>query len=376
MITPNVRLAALAVVAVIALQSAAAAQTGEVSEVCRTSAHQAGGADSAAPDICAVIETASADGKPRIVDLRAAVDELAAAADQADFVLLGEIHDNPSHHRIRGQLILAMAARRAKAKRAPPGLVLEHIRSDQALAIAGFRAVDKVQRRTVDDFFKALGWQTSGWPDEKIFRPMLAAALDVEWPLVHGNLTREAMRSVAKGAVSAHDASEVKRLGLDVGLDDASQNDLLDQLVESHCRLMPREALTTMADAQRYRDAYMAAQLIDAAKTYDGAVLLAGNGHVRADRGVPWHLRRMAPGKRSLVVTFAQANRDGTDALTYVERGPNEKPISDYAVVTPRIEKPIADYVVVTPRVERPDPCEVMKKRFQAHPKGEAPKKE
>src|SRR5690606_15252765 len=120
--------------------------------------------------------------------------------------------------------------------------------------------------------------------------------------------------------------------------------------------------LTTMADAQRYRDAYMAHQLIDAAKTYQGAVLLAGNGHVRADRGVPWHLARMAPGKRVLVVLFEQATADGTETLAYASRDLDGKPM--------------ADFVVVTPRVERPDPCLAMKKRFSAPPKADATKKE
>jgi uncharacterized iron-regulated protein len=347
MTIPRACLAALAFAAAMAWPLSADAQA-DVSEICRTSPHRTGGAASEAPDVCAVIETGSA----RILDLRTAVDELATAADRADFVLLGEIHDNPSHHRIRGQLILAMAARRAKAKRPPPGLVLEHIRADQALALVGFRAVDKVQRRTVDDLFEALDWGKSGWPDAELFRPVLSAALDVEWPLVHGNLTREAIRSVARGGMGALDADEIKRLGLDIGLGDTSQKDLLDQLVESHCGLMPRSALAALADAQRYRDAYMAAQLVDAAKTYAGAVLLAGNGHVRADRGVPWHLKRMAPDKHMLVVTFAQAGSEHAKSLFYVQR--------DSA------GRPIADYVVITPRVERPDPCEALRKRFSA----------
>jgi len=348
----STRLAALAFAATIVSALSMPARAADVSEVCRTSPHRTGGAASEAPDVCAVIETATGTGNTRLLDLRAAVDELAAAADRADFVLLGEIHDNPSHHRIRGQLILAIAARRAKTQRPPPGLVLEHIRADQALALVGFRTVDKVQRRTVDDLFKALDWGKSGWPDAGLFRPMLSAALDAEWPLLHGNLTREAIRSVARGGTAALDADEAKRLGLDVGLGNDSEKDLLDELVESHCGLMPRTALAALADAQRYRDAYMAAQLVDAAKTYDGAVLLAGNGHVRADRGVPWHLKRMAPDKRMLVVTFAQASAEHAETLSYVQRGSDGRPV--------------ADYVMVTPRVERPDPCEAMRKRFSA----------
>ncbi|MGE0765894.1 MAG: ChaN family lipoprotein [Hyphomicrobiaceae bacterium] len=344
---------------------AATTRAETVSDVCRLSPHQTNGPASSAPDICATIDVAAANGTPRIVDVARAVDELANAADQSDFVLLGEIHDNPSHHRIRSQILLAMAALRAKAKRGPPALVLEHIRADQALAVAGFRAVDRVSRRATAEFFSAVDWKRSGWPDEGMFRPLIDAALDAEWPILHGNLAREAVRSVAKRGVSAVDPEEGQRLGLETHLPDAAQSGLLDELVASHCGLMPRTSLATMADAQRYRDAYMASRLVDAANTHHGAVLLAGNGHVRSDRGVPWHLNRLAPGKRTLVVIFAQAASDHADALAYVERGPNGSPL--------------ADYVVVTPRVERPDPCLAMKRRLSTPPKPDvrpgAPKK-
>lgn len=361
MSTLTARLVALAFAAGL-MAAGSEASASEVSHLCRTSAHQDGGPASSAPDICAVIETTPADTEPRVLDAAQAVDGLATATEAADFVLLGEIHDNPSHHRLRAQLILAIAARRTRANRRPPGLVLEHIRADQALAVAGFRAVDKVQRRTVDDLFIALDWKNSGWPGEDLFRPMLEAALDAEWPILHGNLTRDGIRAVAKGGVASLDPDEIKRLGLDTDLGENHRNALLDELVASHCGLMARAALTTMADAQRYRDAYMANQLIDAAGTHGSAVLLAGNGHVRADRGVPWHLARMAPEKSVLVVMFAQADAERADPVAYVSRG--------------AAGKPIADYTVVTPRVERPDPCVAMRKRFSAPPKAADPKKE
>jgi len=354
---PAARVVALAIGAAVAALAPVAVGASEVSEACRTSTHQKNGPASSAPDICAALATDK--GQPaRILDVGGTVETLAAAADAADFVLLGEIHDNPSHHRIRGQLILAMAARRAKAKQPPPGLVLEHIRADQALAVTGFRAVDRVQRRSADDFFAALDWKTSGWPADTLFRPMIEAALDAEWPIVHGNLTRQGIRAVAKSGMSSVEADEAKRLGLETNLPDAARNSLLDELVASHCKLMQRDAMVTMADAQRYRDAYMANQLVDAARTYRGAVLLAGNGHVRADRGVPWHLARMAPGKRILVVMFSQATVDGADAASYAKRDADDTPL--------------ADFVVVTPRVERPDPCVAMQKRFQARSKDDA----
>ena len=51
-----------------------------------------------------------------------------------------------------------------------------------------------------------------------------------------------------------------------------------------------------MAAAQRYRDAHMADCPHRGSARHGSAILIAGNGHVRADRGVPWHIRQRAPG--------------------------------------------------------------------------------
>ena len=348
------RMAALAFAATVAVLGPLAAAAGEVSGVCRTSAYRNNAPPSSAPDICAAIETGGADGNPRVVDASRIVSVVAAAASHVSFVLLGEVHDNPSHHRVRARIIHAIADVRARSRRTAPGLVLEHVRADQAMAVTGYRRINPAQHLSAHDFFEKLGWKTSGWPSADLFHPMIEAAIKAEWPIEHGNLPRERIRAVARGGMAALDAREVKDLRLETPFPEILQSDLLDDLVESHCGLQAKEALVTMADAQRYRDAYMAKQLGDAARTYNGAVLLAGNGHVRADRGVPWHLRRMEPDKRILVVVLTQARADEARTLAYVERS--------------ALGQPIADYVLVTPRVERPDPCVAMRKRFPASP--------
>jgi uncharacterized iron-regulated protein len=318
-------------------------------------AHDGAGKPASPVDICAAVETAHSAGNPRRRRPDEAIRSIVDRADGADFVLLGEIHDNPAHHRVRSQIILSMAARRIAAKRTPPGLVLEHIRADQDLAVIAFRAVDRVQRRTADDLFKALDWPRSGWPSEEIFRSLFEAAIDVEWPILHGNVTRADIRAVAREGLAALDRQRAEPLGLSRALPETVRSGLLDEIEASHCGLIPRAGLITMVDAQVYRDAYMASRLIDAAETHHAAVLLAGNGHVRRDRAVPLHLARLAPGKRTVIVMLAEVDPERTDALAYLASGADDRPT--------------ADYVVVTPRVDRPDPCIEMKKRFTARPK-------
>ena len=93
------------------------------------------------------------------------------------------------------------------------------------------------------------------------------------------------------------------------------------------------------------RDAAMAQALVDAA-TADGAVLIAGDGHVRANLGVPVYLHAAGlpgAGARSLSVGFVEADANATRDRAAVARLVDEHPGFDYLVVTP----PIA----------RPDPC-------------------
>ena len=181
--------------------------------------------------------------------------------------------------------------------------------------------------------------------------PIFEVAVAQALPMLPGHPARAEVRDVARRGLEALSADTVSRLGLDVPLPDPLQNALLDELEASHCGLMPRTAFGNMALAQRYRDAHMAAALADAVKKYGSAILFAGNGHVRADRGVPWDLARIAPERKVLSVLLIEVRDGRTDATTYVDRDPQGKPA--------------ADFVVLTPRAERPDPCEAMRARFK-----------
>src|SRR5206468_45426 len=57
--------------------------------------------------------------------------------------------------------------------------------------------------------------------------------------------------------------------------------------------------------AQWALDARMAEALVRAGQR-DGAILIAGAGHVRTDRGVPFHLQRRAPGATVVSVAFLE----------------------------------------------------------------------
>jgi uncharacterized iron-regulated protein len=112
---------------------------------------------------------------------------------------------------------------------------------------------------------------------------------------------------------------------------------------------LPPQALGGMAVAQRYRDAHMADVLLSTAQRHGSAILIAGNGHVRTDRGVPWHLRQRAPGTPVAAVLLVEVEDGQTEPADYVPRDPESRPA--------------ADFVIFTPRAERGDPCESLQKK-------------
>jgi uncharacterized iron-regulated protein len=278
--------------------------------------------------------------------------ELTAHLAGGGVLLLGEIHDNGDQHALRAHLLDAIATDLGRQGRPAPALVFEHIRTDQTAALDANPAPtsDNARERT-RNLLGRLEWDKSGWPAADLFLPIFEAAITRALPILPGHPTRAEVRDVARRGLDALPADTVMRLGLDVPLPEPLATALLDELEASHCGLMPRTAFTTMALAQRYRDAHLAASLASAASRYGAAILLAGNGHIRTDRGVPRDLARMAPERKIIAVAFIEVEDGKVDAGSYVPRDPSGVPA--------------ADYVVLTPRAARADPCEAMRAKFK-----------
>jgi uncharacterized iron-regulated protein len=105
-----------------------------------------------------------------------------------------------------------------------------------------------------------------------------------------------------------------------------------------------------MVTMQRVRDAHMAARLVEAGQQ-DGAVLIAGAGHVRHDYGVPVYLRYQIPGTTVLTVAFLEVSAERLEATAYADR-------------FPRRTLPF-DYVWFTPRVDDDDPCATFEEQLK-----------
>ena len=245
---------------------------------------------------------------------------LISAMRSRPVVLLGEVHDNAAQHALRAQALRAMLDGGAR-----PALLMEQFDREQqgaidrALARAGV-AVDDVIAAGAPEAAAMRGW------DWVLYRPYIALALERRLQIVAANVSRaDARRVVQDGLPSLASLGFDARVPSDI---DAAQ---AQAIVASHCGLLDAAQAQRMVGAQVARDQFMA-RLVEA-HAAQGAVLLAGNGHVRADIGVPRWL--------------SAATRERSVAIGLLEPGDDSAPAFDVALTT-----------TAQPR---PDPCEAMK---------------
>jgi uncharacterized iron-regulated protein len=267
----------------------------------------------------------------RYIDEQVLIGELAAAR----YRLLGEVHDNPAHHRIRARLIEEIANTGAR-----PAVVFEQFNLDRDPALVAAQAAGANAEQLAEA--GRLDRKAWAWP---LHKPLLEAALQHGLPVRAGNLARAQLGADLQAAVET-DTGAIWSARLRAARWTEREAALLRaDIVEGHCHKLPEAIVPRLVLAQRVRDAAMAQALVDDA-TADGAILIAGNGHVRSDLAVPLYLH--APGlpdagARTVSVGVIEVNREDERASGFPRRL--------------AADHPGFDYVWLTLPVSRDDPC-------------------
>ena len=256
-------------------------------------------------------------------ELDADDDTLADRFRDADVVLLGEVHDNAEHHILQARLTAALQ---------PSAIVFEMIEPGQARGITPRLRKDAVALEA------HLAWEDRGWPDFSMYFPLFF--MSHRAAIFGGALPRDDVRRAVSesGAAVLGDAATL--FGLDQALP-ADQQETRNALQQAaHCNALPENILPGMVEAQRLRDAALARAVVNAlAQNNDGpVVVIAGNGHIREDWGIPHALRHYAEatGESLTIATLAQ----------YEVEAPDTPPVTHW---------------VVTSAAPRSDPCEGFK---------------
>jgi uncharacterized iron-regulated protein len=267
---------------------------------------------------------------------------LVADVARSDFILLGERHDNPDHHRLQAEALRSLIAAGRR-----PAVGFEMFGLDDTGAIAGHLAAAPNDAAGLG---RAVNWNQRGWPDWAMYQPIAEAALQAKLPIVATNLPLATAKKMSRDGLAALEPSVRRELGLDRSLSDGMLATMTADIRNAHCGYAPEESLKAMVDVQRARDAQMAQSLI-AAGDSDGALLVAGAGHVRNDYGIPAYINAKAPDKRVISIAFFEVDEQKPAPRNYARPYPNER-------------LPF-DYVWFTPRIDDEDPCEKFKSRFE-----------
>jgi uncharacterized iron-regulated protein len=228
---------------------------------------------------------------------------------QRPVTLLGEVHDNAAQHALRLRAFEDWLDSGAR-----PALVMEQF--DRASQPIIDRLRDRFPPPSADELIAEAGG--TGWQWD-FYRPFVELALRHGLPIVAANVSRDEARAVMRDGLQLS------------GFDPAVPADILAaqaaDILDSHCGQLDAATARRMALAQVARDQAMAAAV--EAHASRGVVLLAGNGHVRRDAGVPRWLS-----------TDTQARSEAIGMLEAPLTGPQP-----------------FDRVVVTKAQSRPDPC-------------------
>ena len=247
------------------------------------------------------------------------VEELIEALARSDVTVLGEIHDNPRHHQLRGELLRQLPA-------ASKTVVAEHLNwrqrfTPQAELLTGLQAAG----------FDDQGWS---WP---LHQSLFEAVIASQMPLMGGNLPGESIKEVFKTRGQSL-PEPVRVLLAKTPFDELQRKAMNEEIDQGHCGAMPASMFEGMTAVQRGRDAAMA----EVALAHLPSVVLAGNGHAWKHLGVPFVVNKVSPHSQTLSVLFMEWD-DG-------------RPLQEKQAFLADLASQ-ADYVWLTPPQSREDPC-------------------
>ena len=221
----------------------------------------------------------------------------------APMTLMGEVHDNPDGHKQRFDLLAARVAQGAR-----PVIVMEQFDRDKSSELASAMANCKDAPCVIAQ----AGGARWDWP---LYYPVINLALRYQLPVIAANVSRtEATKVRREGWQAVLSNADMQYWQLPASISPTLRAGQETAIVEGHCNQRPPHAmLDGFVNAQIVRDIWMARTMI--AHAGKDVVLIAGNGHVRRDIGVPYWLAQQ--GYASVeVIGFVESAQSTPQSLT------------------------------------------------------------
>lgn len=256
-------------------------------------------------------------------------DDVVARMRAAQVVLVGEQHDQASHHQLQARVIDSLGAE--------PGLVvgLEMVPWSMQAPLERFHKGEI----DADGLAGALTWEETWGYDFELYRPVFDAGRKSQARFVALNAPRDVVRSLAKNGVDGL-APEEKKGVPELDLTDARHREDIFGIFKNHHPPTGHGSIEKAFErfylVQVLWDESMADRTARALD--DGAkrvVVLAGNGHVAGYRGIPNRIARRKPDLRIMTVVPITLGA-GEDAASVVKAAVAEGEADIIAVVRPR----------------------------------------
>ncbi len=249
-------------------------------------------------DIGAVGKVVLQPGYTRTADGGAAdIHEVAVNGAKCKFVLVGENHEDASHHRAQAAIIDAIAATGRQV-------------------VVGFEMFTRDNQKNIDlwttgafsdqDFIEASGWKKQWGFDYALYKPIFDVIKRRHLRMAALNVPRDWVRAVGKKGPDAITA-EQKGWVPDLDLGNRDHRSFFNAMMGGHPG-MTEEQMRNVYAAQVTWDTGMAKSARDFMAWHGDAtmVICAGAGHVAYGQGIAYRLAQMGEKSRLLVVCMDQ----------------------------------------------------------------------
>lgn len=257
--------------------------------------------------------------------------DLSERLQQADYVLLGETHDNQVQHQIElsvTQLLIDSGWLNQ--------LSMEMLTPKQTANYYSAASPIIANERKAQ-----LLWPEAGWPWDD-YKAIISAALDKGLTVAAANIDRDEIMRAYKGenAGTIFSPAENQHRALAVTIE------------ESHCGQITQDRVLPMVNIQLAKDQAMANSVL---QQPSGVLLIAGAFHVRKDLSVPQHLQAIQgsqhPRKDLIVVAMQEEDPALASATAEELHRSRENQAKDLADQF--------DIIIFTPEQSREDPCTI-----------------
>lgn len=223
--------------------------------------------------------------------------------EKADYVLIGEQHDQGVHHQIEQYVIEQIDQRKGVDT-----VAFEMLAVDQQDGVNAVQQKLKSTAMTDEQIKETIGWRKWDWD---LYRDLIVGELKSKHKVKATNLTADEINQIMQGAqplkgyYSTFPAIKQKLAALVVQQHHLSCG--------ADC-----ETITKMVEVQQFRDRRMAEALY---KSHSISILVAGNNHIDMAMGVPLHLWDY---KLQPVVTHQQKKLRNFEVKTLMLKTDNE----------------------------------------------------